>query len=241
MSNEDGMSGEAGASSEAGTSGEAGLGHEAGVRRLAHRVLTVAVRGRKERGGPWGEAVLAEFDQAAGTAAALRWTAGGLRVAIAERYARRATAYRIAIAGLAVLLAAPFLITVKYVPSGGMQPTMDIAGRYVVDKVGFRLTGLDYGDVVIHPLPDHPETDTERRILGFAGDRLDCRDGRLFRNDAAVDEPYLYSDAVTECEPVTVPAGTLYTLGDHREVANDSRYSGFVPAESVTGRVVLWG
>jgi signal peptidase I len=211
------------------------------MKRLAHRVLTVAVRGRRERGGPWGEAVLAEFDQTAGTAAALRWAAGGLRVAITERYAHRPAAYRIAIAGLAVLLAAPFLVTVKYVPSGSMEPTMTVASSHLVDKVGFRLTGLDYGDVVIHPLPDHPEQETERRVLGFAGDRLDCRAGRLFRNDEAVDEPYLRSGMVTDCEPVTVPDGTLYTLGDSRDVANDSRFSGFVSAETVTGRVVLLG
>jgi signal peptidase I len=122
-----------------------------------------------------------------------------------------------------------------------MEPTMAIASRYLVDKISFRLTGLDYGDVVIHPLPDHPEYESERRVLGFAGDRLDCRAGRLYRNDVAVDEPYLRSGTVTECDPVTVPDGALYTLGDHREVANDSRLSGFVPAESVTGRVVLLG
>jgi signal peptidase I len=123
------------AMSEAGTNGAGVSGN--GLTRFAHRVLTVAVRGRKERGGPWGEAVLAEFDQAAGTAAALRWAAGGLRVAISERYSRRPTAYRIGLAALAVLLAAPFLVTVKYVPSGSMQPTMEIASRYLVDKVGF--------------------------------------------------------------------------------------------------------
>jgi signal peptidase I len=211
------------------------------MKRLAHRVLTAAVRGRRERGGPWGEAVLAEFDQTAGTAAALRWAVGGLRVAITERYALRPAAYRVTAAVLAVLVAAPFLVTVKYVPSSSMEPTMATAGRYLVDRISFRLTGLDYGDVVIHPLPDHPEIDTERRVLGLAGDRLDCRAGRVFRNDVAVDEPYLPAGTVTECAPATVPDGALYTLGDRREVANDSRLSGFVPAESVTGRVVLLG
>lgn len=211
------------------------------MKRLAHRVLMVAVRGRRERGGPWGEAVLAEFDQTAGTAAALRWAVGGLRVAVAERYSLRPTRYRLALAVIAVLVAAPFLVTVKYVPSGSMQPTMDLAGRYLVDKVSFRLTGLDYGDVVIHPLPDFPEQDTERRILAFAGDRIDCRGGRVHRNDEVVDEPYLAAGTVTDCPPVTVPEGSLYTLGDNRDIANDSRMSGFVPEDSVIGRVVLLG
>lgn len=211
------------------------------MRSLAHRALKLAVRGRRERGGPWGEAVLAEFDQTAGTAAALRWAAGGLRVAMRERYARRPTAYRLALAALIVLVAVPFGVTVKYVPSSSMEPTMTVASRHLIDKFGFRLTGLDYGDIVIHPLPDHPERETERRVIAFAGDRVDCRDGLVFRNGVAVDESYLSPGMVTECLPVTVPAGALYTLGDNREVANDSRLSGFVPADSVTGRVVLFG
>lgn len=122
-----------------------------------------------------------------------------------------------------------------------MEPTMTIASRYLVDRISFRLTGLDYGDVVIHPLPDFPEYESERRIVAFAGDSIECRDGRLFRNGAAVDEPYLPAGTFTDCQPAIVPDGALYTLGDNRGVANDSRLSGFVAEDSVIGRVVLLG
>ncbi|MDI6100655.1 signal peptidase I [Actinoplanes sp. NEAU-A12] len=211
------------------------------MRAVAYRVLRFAVRGRREQGGPWGEAVLAEFDQTTGTAAALRWAAGGLRVATRERYTRRPTAYRLALAAVALLVAALSGVTVNYVPSSSMEPTLTVASRHLVDKVSFHLTGLDYGDIVIHPLPDHPEQETERRVMAVAGDRVDCRDGRVFRNGAAVEEPYLPSGMATECLSVTVPHGALYTLGDNRDVANDSRFSGFVPEDSVIGRVVLFG
>jgi len=93
------------------------------------------VRGRAERGLPWGEAILAEFDQTVGTWQAVRWAAGGIRVAFRERRRQRAAARRmapmpvrlarrIAIVAAAVLLAGvlvnQFVLTVRYVASEAM-------------------------------------------------------------------------------------------------------------------------
>ena len=58
------------------------------MRRAARAVLVAAVRGRRARGGPWGEAALAEFDQTIGSWEAVRWAAGGLRAVWHERRAR---------------------------------------------------------------------------------------------------------------------------------------------------------
>jgi signal peptidase I len=42
-------------------------------------------------------------------------------------------------------------------------------------------------------------------------------------------------------EPVSVPAGHVYVLGDNRENSHDSRYWGFVPVEDIKGRMVsVW-
>jgi signal peptidase I len=49
------------------------------VRHLAHKTLAFAVRGRHERGGDWGEALLAEFAETRGDWEAVRWAASGLR------------------------------------------------------------------------------------------------------------------------------------------------------------------
>ncbi|HWH00854.1 MAG TPA: hypothetical protein VNV66_16430 [Pilimelia sp.] len=55
------------------------------VRRVARHLLARAVRGRGARRAPWGEAILAEFDQTRGGWEAVRWAAGGVRVALRER------------------------------------------------------------------------------------------------------------------------------------------------------------
>ena len=42
--------------------------------------------------------------------------------------------------------------------------------------------------------------------------------------------------AMRSFEPVAVPQGCYFVLGDNRDVSRDSRYFGFVPRESILGR-----
>jgi len=223
------------------------------MRRAARAVLAAAVRGRRDQGGPWGEAVLTEFDQTSGRWEALRWTAGGLRAVWHERRTRdlpRGVRIRRAIAGTAVLglLAAfvinQFALTARFMPSGSMEPTVPVAGRFLLDKVSFRVTGLDRGDIVEFSIPEAPVRHTIKRVIGLPGDTITCVEGQVYRDGTLLDEPYLTGGQQTDdCgAPVTVPAGELFVLGDHREVSQDSRHWGPIPQGSVDGRLLttIW-
>jgi signal peptidase I len=225
------------------------------MRRVARTVLVAAVRGRRGRGGPWGEAALAEFDQTTGRWEAVRWAAGGLRAVWHERRAKiktRPTRVRIQRATLgAVLLAIPgavvvnqFVLTPRYIPSGSMEPTMQVQDRILIDRVSFRLTGIRHGDIVEFSTPEAPDRLMVKRVIGLPGDTIECRDGGVFRDGAALAEPYLESDAsTTDCGvPVTVPPGALFVLGDHRLVSQDSRHWGTIPQNAVDGRLLtkIW-
>ena len=52
-----------------------------------------------------------------------------------------------------------------------MEPTVRVGGHFVVDKVGFHLTGVHRADVVEFPIP-HGSVDrmTIKRVLGLGGD-----------------------------------------------------------------------
>ncbi len=225
--------------------------HDSKIRRIAYGVLAAAVRGRRDRGGDWGEAVLAEFAETNGNLEAVRWTVGGLRAAWHERrrrvrqlprnvrIKRRAVAVLViaVVAGVAVN---QWVLTVHRVASGSMETTLLIGDRYVVDKVGFRVTGLHRGDVVEAVTPVGSQV---KRVIGLPGDTVSCLDGRVLVNRTPLNEPYLnraYVDEMrTDCATVTVPPGHVYLLGDHRIVSLDSRQLGPISEKNIRGRLLV--
>jgi len=103
------------------------------------------------------------------------------------------------------------------------------------------------------------EKDYIKRVIGVPGDRVACCDaqGRVTVNGhPLVETPYIYRDPQTgeQNRPsdskfkITVPAGHLWVMGDHREVSYDSRGhlgdpgGGTIPESRVIGRafVVVW-
>jgi signal peptidase I len=225
--------------------------HDSPIRRIAYAVLVAAVRGRRERGGDWGEAVLAEFAETNGNFEAVRWTLGGLRAAWHERRRRarqlprhvrvkRRAAAVLLIAVIAGLAVNQWVLTVHREPSGSMETTLLIGDRYVLDKVGFRVTGLHRGDLVEAAYPTGPRV---KRVIGLPGDTISCVGGRVLVNGSRLNEPYVNNDYPdqqrTDCSTVTVPADHLYLLGDHRLVSQDSRQTGPVSEDAIRGRMLF--
>ena len=78
------------------------------------------------------------------------------------------------------------------------------------------------------------------RVVAGPGDRLAMRGGGVVRNGEPADEPYVAdcnSEACDFPQPVSVPEGHYYLLGDNRGAADDSRFWGAVPLEWIEGRV----
>ncbi|CAN1501871.1 LepB Signal peptidase I [Candidatus Nanopelagicaceae bacterium] len=106
--------------------------------------------------------------------------------------------------------------------------------------------------VAVGVLPNPAKQYLVKRVIGVAGDHIVCctKDGNLKINDVEVVEPYIYAgNKPSEMTfDVTVPAGKIWVMGDHRGASADSRYhqedinKGFVPISKVTGRVVavIW-
>jgi signal peptidase I len=97
------------------------------------------------------------------------------------------------------------------------------------------------------------EKDFSKRVIGVPGDHVTCcdKDGRVQVNGVALDESdYLYPGNKPSEQPfdVTVPAGRLWVMGDHRGMSSDSRAhlgdpgGGTIPEDRVIGRafVVIW-
>jgi len=91
-----------------------------------------------------------------------------------------------------------------------------------------------------------------KRVIGLPGDRVACcTDGKLTVNGVPLTETaYLYpgDNPSFPFKTVTVPAGHVWVMGDHRSDSEDSRYhlsdpgQGAIPESEVVGRafLIIW-
>lgn len=156
-----------------------------------------------------------------------------------------------------------FVIQVFYIPSGSMEPTLQVDDRMVVEKVTYRFRDIHRGDIVVFEGEDTGfvressglqrairgagqfvglvpanARDFVKRVIGLPGDEVVIEDGVVTVNGVTLDEPY--ADLGTYDGTHRVPEGSLFVMGDNRGSSSDSRRSlGFVDVDDVVGRAVV--
>ncbi|WP_078553708.1 signal peptidase I [Bacillus alkalicellulosilyticus] len=78
-----------------------------------------------------------------------------------------------------------------------------------------------------------------KRVIGEPGDRLEGRDGKIFRNGIELTEEYIKDEMVYSFEEFVVPEQHVFVMGDNRNHSIDSRDIGPVPIDNVVGKVIL--
>jgi signal peptidase I len=133
-----------------------------------------------------------------------------------------------------------------------MERTLEPDQYVLVDKLTPRWDTYDRGDIVVFNPPEDwvqvNGTPFIKRVIGLGGDEIEIRDGRVYVNGTALDEPYVYAEDDGTSQPTTapldqsrwsVPEGQLFLMGDHRENSADSRAFGPVVLDQVIGRAWL--
>lgn len=136
---------------------------------------------------------------------------------------------------LAVLLIY-FVAQAHIVYGQSMEPTLHSNQRLIVEKVSYRLTTPQRGDVVIIDLANGRDR-LIKRVIGLAGEKIEIRQNQLLINDLPLNETYLpFPVPQANFGPVEVPPNHVFVLGDNRNNSNDSRYFGAVDLSQITGR-----
>lgn len=138
------------------------------------------------------------------------------------------------------------------VQGASMESTLSSDEYVIVDKLTPRWSPYVRGDIVVLTPPEGAEqgpagTPFIKRVIGVEGDRIELRDGLVYLNGSALDEPYVYvqdgvRDRTNPTGDVTswlVPPGHLFVLGDHRRASADSRLFGPIEISHVIGRAWL--
>ena len=119
-----------------------------------------------------------------------------------------------------------------------MRPTLQDGEYILVNKLAYKFSEPQRGDIIVFVFPVNPEEDLIKRIIGIPGDTVTVQDGVLSVNGTAVNEPYINAPPAYN-GTWQVPEGNLFVLGDNRNDSRDSHQWGLLPMQNVIGRSVL--
>ncbi|MCS6998462.1 MAG: signal peptidase I [Aquificaceae bacterium] len=170
---------------------------------------------------------------------------------------------------IVVLFIRAFLLQAYNIPSGSMKPTLLVGDFILVNKLVYRLSDPQRGDIVVFKWPVNPEIDFIKRIVGMPGDTIEIRGEKVFINGQEVSKRFvervqedsvakliyeetlpngvkhkiaLYEDYLfprKDVPYIKIPEGHYFVMGDNRDNSEDSRYWGLLPRENIVGKAFV--
>jgi signal peptidase I len=127
--------------------------------------------------------------------------------------------------------------------NGGQEPKI---GDIVIfnppqgaEAIGGSQCGETGPGLCAKPTPERSAVQFIKRIVAGPGDRVAFEQGFVVLNGKRQNQPYEHcvEQGCNFPEPITVPDGMYYLVGDNRGASDDSRIWGPVPEDWILGRV----
>jgi signal peptidase I len=137
-----------------------------------------------------------------------------------------------------------FIMQPNQVKGASMDPTFNTGDYIFTSKVTYKFRPLHRGDVVVFKSPKNPDIEYIKRIIALPNDVIEVRDSEVYVNNTLLSEPYISAKTnlweggyLKNGEPLMIPDGEIFVMGDNRPRSSDSREFGPVPVSSIIGHV----
>lgn len=124
------------------------------------------------------------------------------------------------------------------VDGSSMEPSFQHGEFIVVNRLSYKLSAYEMGDVVVFHYPRDPEQEYIKRIVGVAGDQVHIADGLVYVNGKVVYEPYIAAPPRYDGD-WQIPDDYVFVLGDNRNNSSDSHNWGPLHVDYVVGKAVF--
>ena len=148
---------------------------------------------------------------------------------------------------IAVAVFALLRLTVQSytVVMSSMEPNFQQGECIMVNKVCYRSSDPQRGQVIIFNPPFDSPHPYIKRVIGLPGETVEIKDGQVLIDGIPIDEPYIFPEPPQnnkEYGPKALADDEYFVLGDNRNNSNDSRSGWTVPRDNIVGRAwfIYW-
>jgi signal peptidase I len=155
----------------------------------------------------------------------------------------------IVIAVVITTLLKTFVIDQYSIPTGSMEPTIEIDDHLFAEKVSYRFALPTPGDIVTFYDPSDPDRILIKRCIAVGGQTVDVKNGQVYVDGQALTEPYTRNkpseplekqlSGVSISYPYRVPSDMVWVMGDNRTNSLDSRFFGPIPHDQLIGKALF--
>lgn len=143
--------------------------------------------------------------------------------------------------GSAIAIVINMFIGFTFVNGSSMYPTLEDKDYLMLNKIDKE--NASNGDIVVFDTTPNAKSRDKvyyiKRVIATPGQHVEIKDGVVRINGKTLDEKYT-DGSITEGEINTVvPEDKYFVLGDNRDGSTDSRVFGFVPKETMVGKVIM--
>ena len=149
------------------------------------------------------------------------------------------------------LLVRFFVFDFTTVDGPSMKDTLQPGQKLLVDKLSNYFSEPKRGDIVICSFAGDTENTYIKRIIGLGGEFIKIVDSVVYINNQPLPDEYQipftgetanWQIESHEGQGYKIPAGTVFVMGDNRDISYDSRLNGYVTLQAIQGKVlaVIW-
>lgn len=152
----------------------------------------------------------------------------------------RLTLLRIVILIALVFLVRAYALLPIRVSGPSMMPTYEENGVNFVNRLAYRNSDPQRGDVVaIRYAGEHRLL--MKRVIGLPGEVIEFHEGKVFINGEALPEPYLAATypSTWTIPPKQIRPGHFYVVGDNRTMPEALHMKGEASRERIIGKILL--
>jgi len=148
--------------------------------------------------------------------------------------------------GNVILRAAVILIILFFffwpvkLEGSSMDPTLNDGDIVCMSRFSAKMGMYEKGDIVVFRYNDKDSEKTVlKRVIATEGDHIRLlEDGSVEVNGKVLQEDYI--DSLTNgIVDMTIPPGTVFVLGDNRDLSFDSRHMGVISCDDLQGKVIF--